>query len=955
MLTKSSCTLKTRPWVLNRFSGEKRGSPKAVKHPISAPGHFVIQFDVMLKRLSDWLVFCFLLISLSNTCFSQEKHLRNIRQLTFGGENAEAYFSADGKRLIFQSTRDGYPCDQIYTMKTDGSDLTKLSQGIGRTTCSYFFPDEQHILYSSTHHVSDDCPAQPDRQRGYVWGLYPYDIFRTPSDGTGLRPLAASPGYDAEATISADGARIVFTSDRDGDLELYTMDADGKNITRLTNSLGYDGGAFFSPDAKKIVFRARVITEAQELQEYRDLLKVNLVRPSKLEIFVMNADGSGRAQVTHNNAANFCPFFHPDGKRIIFASNMNDPAQRNFDLYLLNADGTGLEQITFNPTFDGFPMFSPDGKQLVFASNRNAKTPGETNIFIADWIESPVEINHSNIKRDVTFLASDEMQGRLTGTPEARKAAEYIARQFRESGLVHPPGMNSPYQQFEFTSGIKLGITNTLAMKSTTSRTEYQVGNDFIPTGFSEDAVIDNAPVVFAGYGIRTQDLKTDDYEGVDVKGKVVLCYNYGPEGDDPKSPYSTYYPIRYKAMTAREHGASALLIVSQTPDDDELLALRKDSSFGTAGIPVISIKRSVVTQWLQSAGVRYPDPENHDAMSFTLPNVTVSLKTNLVREKNKSDNVLGWLPAGKTTHETIVIGAHYDHLGLGIEGSLASRWGSVHNGADDNASGVAGLLELARYFSAPRPAPHRNILFIAFGGEELGVLGSTFYVKNPPFPLSNIVTMLNMDMIGRLRNKKLIVGGTGTSPSWNTILQEANTDGIKLTLNENGYGPSDHASYYARNIPVLFFFTGAHSEYHKPEDDAGLIEYDGLVTVTNYIARIVEKIDDLPAPPEFVRAKPGTQEAASRGFRVYLGTIPDYTEEVKGVKLTGVREESPSEKAGIKAGDIIVTLGDKTIENVYDYTYALQSFKPGDTATVVVLRDGQRISLPVTFEKKSQ
>ncbi len=318
---------------------------------------------------------------------ANEKHLANIKQLTFGGENAEAYFSPDGRQLIFQSTRDGHGCDQIYTMNIDGSNVKMISNGEGRTTCAYFLPNGRRVLYSSTHLGSKDCPARPDFSKGYVWAVYPsFDIFTSRPDGSDLKRLTATPGYDAETTISREG-KLVFTSMRDGDLDIYTMDADGKNVRRLTNELGYDGGPFWSYDGKQIVYRANHPKTEKEKTEYSSLLKDNLIRPTALEIWVMNADGSNKRQVTSNGKANFAPYFFPDGKRIIFASNMADPRGRNFDLYKVNVDGTELEQITFNQTFDGFPMFSPDGKRLVFASNRNAKAQGETNVFIADWIE----------------------------------------------------------------------------------------------------------------------------------------------------------------------------------------------------------------------------------------------------------------------------------------------------------------------------------------------------------------------------------------------------------------------------------------------------------------------------------------------------------------------------------------------------------------------------------------
>lgn len=319
-----------------------------------------------------------------------EVHLTNIRQLTFGGENAEGYLSFDERRLIFQATHAPRTCDQEYVMNlTDGS-FSMVSNGQGRTTCGYFLPGDSTILFASTHGAAAGCPPVPDHSHGYVWAIYPsYDIYTARADGSGLKELTASPGYDAEATVSPRGDRIVFTSTRDGDLDLYTMKIDGSDVRRLTNEPGYDGGAFYSWDGKKIVYRAWHYTDSTALADYRALLARDLVKPSRMELFVMNADGSGRRQITNNGAANFAPFFHPDNKRIIFASNVSDPRGRNFDLYMIGVDGQGLTRITFNETFDGFPMFTHDGKKLVFASNRNGKAQGETNLFIADWVEGP--------------------------------------------------------------------------------------------------------------------------------------------------------------------------------------------------------------------------------------------------------------------------------------------------------------------------------------------------------------------------------------------------------------------------------------------------------------------------------------------------------------------------------------------------------------------------------------
>ena len=336
-----------------------------------------------------------LIISISQLSFTQqdftfegENHLSNIRMLTDSGENAEAYLSFDESKLIFQSTTGDMKCDQIFTMNIDGSDKQMVSTGKGRTTCAYFLPGDDKIIYASTHLADEECPTPPDRAKGYVWQLYKsFDIFSANADGSELSRLTFSDGYDAEATVSPKGDKIVFTSTRDGDPEIYVMDIDGSNQKRLTFEKGYDGGAFFSLDGSKIVFRASRPKTEEELKDYQELADDGLFRPTVLELYVMNADGSDIRQITNFGKASFAPFFFPDGEKIIFSSNVNSESGRDFDLYMINADGTGFEQITFNKTFDGFPMFTRDGKQLIFCSNRFNKNEGDTNVFITDWTD----------------------------------------------------------------------------------------------------------------------------------------------------------------------------------------------------------------------------------------------------------------------------------------------------------------------------------------------------------------------------------------------------------------------------------------------------------------------------------------------------------------------------------------------------------------------------------------
>jgi len=388
-------------------SGDRKARERTAKHARPADGELCCRFATLAAIGMKRTVFIYLAFALlaktASTVFAQtapladlatpqEKHLRNVHQLTFGGQNAEAYFSADGKKLIFQSSHGDVKCDQIFIMNIDGSDQHMVSTGKGRTTCSYFYPDGKKILYSSTHLASPECPPRPDFSKGYVWAVYSgYDIFTANPDGSNLKRLTTTPGYDAEATISLDGRKITFTSMRHGDLDIYSMDANGTHVKQLTHELGYDGGPTFSPDRKWIVYRAYHPQSEKEIADYKELLAQSLIRPTSLEIWIMKADGSGKRQITNLGAASFGPAFTADGKKIIFSSNYDAETHAtggmgNFELWLINPDGSGLERVTYSDGFDGFPMFSPDGKKLVWASNRNAKAPHETNIFIADWV-----------------------------------------------------------------------------------------------------------------------------------------------------------------------------------------------------------------------------------------------------------------------------------------------------------------------------------------------------------------------------------------------------------------------------------------------------------------------------------------------------------------------------------------------------------------------------------------
>jgi len=569
------------------------------------------------------------------------------------------------------------------------------------------------------------------------------------------------------------------------------------------------------------------------------------------------------------------------------------------------------------------------------------------------------------LRQHIEYLASDALEGRKSGSKGAELAAEYIAKQFAVCGLV-PLGSGGTYfQSFVFITGVRLGGNNALVSGQGNKKKTYRIDKDFRPLAFSADGEA-SGPLVFAGYGISATDSSYDDYAKVDVKDKVVLIMRYTPAGDNPHSGYSKYLPLRYKTLTAREKGAKALLIVTGSADDstDELVALKYDNSFSSSGIPVFSVSRTVADSWLANANTSVDSLQaeinaSKKPVSVDVPNVVVSLTSDVFEIRDTTVNVAGLLRISDTANaEYLVIGAHYDHLGWGGEGSgsLAPDKHEIHNGADDNASGTGGIIELARLLSAKKHLLKRNVLFISFSGEEEGLLGSQYYVKHPLLSMNNAIAMINLDMVGRLKDRTLTVQGTGTSTRWDSVLAEYNSDSTFILKSvKDGFGPSDHSSFYGANIPILFFFTGIHEDYHKPSDHADKINYGSETLVINYIKSVAVDIDDHPVRPDYLKTQsmPGSG-SESRGFRVYVGTVPDYSETSAGMKITAVRDNSPAAKGGLLGGDIIIKFGKFDIKNVYDYTYALQEYKPGDEVEVVVQRGSEKLSKKVKLEKRN-
>lgn len=892
----------------------------------------------------------------------EEKHLSELQQLSFGGENAEAYWRFDSKGLSLQVKRPGEACDRIHTFMLGDAASKQISSGKGATTCAHFFPGDQELLYASTHLGGDACPPKPDMREGYVWAIYEtYDIFKANADGSNLRQLTTSPGYDAEGTVCAKDGSILFTSVRDGDLELYRMDKDGQNVKRLTFTPGYDGGAFFNADCTKIVWRASRPQPGRELEDYQSLLKRNLVRPSKLELYVANADGSDAKQITDLGSASFAPFFTPDSKRVLFSTNYPNPRGREFDIWAIDVDGTNLERITSAPGFDGFPMFSPDGQWLAFSSNRaTSEGQNDTNLFLAKWKNDrgPIEARTQDaVKADVEWLADPAREGRGILTKGLAASAEHLAERFKALGLA-PAGENGSYlQPFELVTALTRAKGTTLVINGQTF-----AETDFTPVGWSGEGSA-KGDAVFVDYGIVDEEPKRDDFAELDLKGKVVIARRFAPdlgEKDTPKSQRRRG-DLRKKAFHAKQKGAVALVVVDlpapllpvaqagekldDVPPDARLPGLEPEGT-GDAGIPVVVVKRDAFRKVLDAFKGK---PTLKKAGS--LPKLAVQVTVQLDETKTQAANVVGDLVVDGAD-AWVVLGAHYDHLGLGGRDSLAPDVSAPHLGADDNASGVAALLEAARALAAKKDGLPHSVRVVAFAGEESGVLGSSHFVRTLKNPAS-VRAMLNLDMVGRLRGNQLTVLGSETATEWPALIQAACGQArVGCDASGDGYGPSDHMPFYTAGIPVLHLFTGAHSDYHKPSDSADKLNYTGIAQT----ARVMEALTrGLPKTALAYQKVAAPVRGDVRSFGASLGTVPDYAGPPKGTKgmlLADVRPGGGAALGGMKKGDLVIKLGSQEIGSVEDLMFVLMGAKPGQTVKAIVVRDGKEVPLEVTFQE---
>ena len=954
----------------------------------------------------------------TDTNFVKESQfLSNIRQLTYDGKRAgEGYFSEDGNALIFQSEREpDNPFYQIYLLNLLTGNTHRVSPGIGKTTCAFFRPGTNEVLYASTHHDVFAKAKQEEelkfrasgQERRYSWDYdEAMDIFSANRDGGNLKQLTNAPGYDAEASYSPDGKHIVFCSLRDAypksqlspkELkqlevdsayfgEIYIMNADGSNQIRLTDSPGYDGGPFFTPDGQHIVWR-HFTTDG-----------------SQADIYTMRIDGSNVRRLTDFDSMSWAPYFHPSGAYVIFASNKLGFS--NFELYLVDARGRHQPiRVTTTDGFDGLPVFSPDGKRLCWTSNRNSQDISQ--LYLAEWnheaaleaiaeaprsqnssghsigrISNSKSRNKTGIREHIEFLADDALAGRMTGSEGAKRAAEHIATHFAQINLKPVDDEQSYFQVFEFTAGRRIISEEnkfhiTRQMHGSEQVMEFGVEQDFQPLSFSRNGIVEGE-AVFVGYGLSVPGELGEGYDayaGLDVKDKVVVALRYVPEGVEPerRQQLNRYAGLRYKAMQAREQGAKAFLVVAgpNSPNAGKLIPLDFDSSLADSGIVAASISDTVANALFAPSGKNLTDVQSgldvenpHFLGQFPLPNVKIRIVVSVEKVKKTDQNVVALLPPPELTDNTeyVIVGAHYDHIGHGEIGSLAQQGeeGQIHNGADDNASGTAVVLDLAITLSAAYQKPpekfNRGVIFALWSGEELGLIGSTYFVNHPIIPLEKIAAYINFDMVGRLRENKLILQGIGSSSVWTKLIEKRNIPiGFNLTLQTDPYLPTDVTAFYPKEVPVLSFFTGGHEDYNRPTDDIETLNYDGLERIARLAHGIVLDLISATERPDYVQVERSQSEEGSRDtLRAYLGTIPDYTTEGTGVKLSGVRVGGPADKAGLKGGDVIVEFGGQEIANIYDYTYALDAVKIGEPVEVVVLREEKRVTLTVTPEARN-
>lgn len=969
--------------------------------------------------------------------------LSRTRQVTFEGRRAgEGYFSANGQSMVFQSERfQGNPFYQIYVLDLFTGDTTQISPGHGKTTCAWIHPDGSRVMYASTQDDPDTLAEQKEelelresgKERRYSWDYDRfYDLFEYNLKTKQSVKLTNTDGYNAEGSWSPDGKLIAFASNRsayeeprsekqqklfDQDPawanEIYLMNADGSDVRRLTTTPGYDGGPFFSPEGTEICFRR---------------FKEN---GATAEIMTMKIDGSDQKKLTTMEAMSWAPYYHPSGKYLIFTTNRHGFA--NFELYIVDREGTKPPvRVTHTTGFDGLPVFTPDGTQLSWTTNRT--TAGTSQIYLAEWnhqaalkrlgledTDGPAESRMADdtttgrapsarsdfapadAVRHVEYLCRPQLKGRLTGTRGEKLATNYVALYLETLGLEPAGDDGSWFQEFEFTSGVNAGTSNSFNVGDKS----LQLDTDWRPLVFSKSGQFEAADVVFAGYGIQAPASEEfeeyDSFVHLDVKDKWIACFRFMPEGisAERRQFLNSFSSLRYKSMKARDMGARGLIVISGPTSEvrNQLVPLRFDGSLSGTSLAVASVSDEIAAGWFADMGkdleaVQKRMDTGEPAMGFPLKGLSISAEIDIKQEKKTGRNVLGRLQVDEQpANEIVVVGAHIDHLGAGPNANSLAKEdeaSSIHFGADDNASGVSAMLQIAEALAGQKDRgeldARRDVIFAAWSGEELGLLGSSHYVKEletmfskhavaaggdadsdgedkaaePAKEVSSgpntgglhlyIAACLNMDMVGRMQ-ERLVLQGLGSSTNWQQMIEKANVPlGMPLTLQQDSYLPTDASVFFLHGVPILSAFTGNHGEYHTPRDTPEKINYEGISQIAQFMHAVLGDLITREKMPSYVmQTKPKDGERRAN-LRAYLGTVPDYAEsDTKGVLLSGVAKGGPASDAGVQGGDIIVKLAGKTIENIYDYTYAIEALKIGQVTEIEVLRDGKAVSMKVT------